>query len=213
MRIPLHTRRGVNTGSIEAAHPDLDNAATRADHPHLKQHTVLYVTPQWEAVCPAPFPTRSLPWQRLVQARALGVGGTDGAGAGVRRRASLREDDAGNGEGQASGEILEASGSQKAGAAWTGTKRTGAGLWPQLLVLSPPVPGLVSMRSLPEYHRVNGPYKLILSRTGEYKLPFGNLPCMLLAWIWTKAVRTQRRELILGDSPSEFMQVLGVYSY
>ena len=27
-----------------------------------------------------------------------------------------------------------------------------------------------------QYKRVNGPYKLILSRTGEYKLPFGNLP-------------------------------------
>ena len=25
-----------------------------------------------------------------------------------------------------------------------------------------------------QYKRVNGPYKLILSRTGEYKLPFGN---------------------------------------
>ena len=65
-------------------------------------------------------------------------------GAGVRRRASLREDDAGNGEGQpregqasgdgkASGEILEASGAQKAGAPWAGTRRTGAGLWPQPL--------------------------------------------------------------------------------
>ena len=27
-----------------------------------------------------------------------------------------------------------------------------------------------------QYKRVNGPYKLILSRTGEYKLPYGNLP-------------------------------------
>ena len=25
-----------------------------------------------------------------------------------------------------------------------------------------------------QYKRVNGPYRLILSRTGEYKLPFGN---------------------------------------
>ena len=64
-----------------------------------------------------------------------------------------------------------------------------------------------------QYQRVNGPYKLILSRTGAYKLPFGNLPRLLLAWISTKAVRTQSRELILGDSPSESMRVLGVYSY
>ena len=41
-----------------------------------------------------------------------------------------------------------------------------------------------------QYKRVNGPYKLILSRTGEYKLPFGNLPRLLLAWISTEAVRT-----------------------
>ena len=64
-----------------------------------------------------------------------------------------------------------------------------------------------------QYQRVNGPYKLILSRTGAYKLPFGNLPRLLLAGISTKAVRTQSRELILGDSPSESMRVLGVYSY
>ena len=64
-----------------------------------------------------------------------------------------------------------------------------------------------------QYQRVNGPYKLILSRTGECKPPFGNLPRLLLAWISTKAVRTQSRELIPGDSLSEFMRVLGVYSY
>ena len=63
-----------------------------------------------------------------------------------------------------------------------------------------------------QYKRVNGPYKLILSRTGEYKLPFGNLPRLLLAWISTEAVRTQSCELVLGDSLSEFMRTLGVYS-
>ena len=51
-----------------------------------------------------------------------------------------------------------------------------------------------------QYKRVNGPYKLILSRTGEYKLPFGNLPRLLIAWICTEAVRTQNRELVLGRS-------------
>ena len=63
-----------------------------------------------------------------------------------------------------------------------------------------------------QYKRVNGPYKLILSRTGEYKLPFGNLPRLLLAWISTEAVRTQSRVLILGDSLSEFMRTLDVYT-
>ena len=59
---------------------------------------------------------------------------------------------------------------------------------------------------------MNGPYKLILSRTGEYKLPFGNLPRLLLAWVSTEAVRTKSRELVLGKSLSEFMRTLGVYS-
>ena len=63
-----------------------------------------------------------------------------------------------------------------------------------------------------QYKRVNGPAKLILSRTGEYKLPYGNLPRLLLAWLSTEAVRTQSRVLILGDSLSEFMRELGVYS-
>ena len=63
-----------------------------------------------------------------------------------------------------------------------------------------------------QYQRVNGPYRLILSRTGKYKLPFGNLPRLLMARISTEAVQTQSRELILGDSLSEFMRTLGVYS-
>ena len=51
-----------------------------------------------------------------------------------------------------------------------------------------------------------------MSRTGEYKLPFGNLPRLLLAWVTTEAVRTQSRVLVLGDSLSDFMRALGVYS-
>ena len=63
-----------------------------------------------------------------------------------------------------------------------------------------------------QFKRVNGPYKLIMTATGEYKLPFGNLPRLLLAWISTEAVRTQSRELVLGNSVSEFMRTLGIYS-
>ena len=61
-----------------------------------------------------------------------------------------------------------------------------------------------------QYKRVNGPYKLIMSATGGYKLPFGNLPRLLLAWVCTEAVRTQSRELVLGASLSEFMRKLGI---
>ena len=44
-----------------------------------------------------------------------------------------------------------------------------------------------------QYKRVNGLYTLIMYSSGEYKLPFGNLPRLLLAWVCTEAVRTQSR--------------------
>ena len=43
-------------------------------------------------------------------------------------------------------------------------------------------------------------------------MPYGNLPRLLLAWTCTEAVRTQSRELVLGNSVSEFMRKLGIYS-
>ena len=62
------------------------------------------------------------------------------------------------------------------------------------------------------YVRVNGPYTLVMTATGNYKLPFGNLPRLILAWVSTEAVRTQSREIVLGKSFSEFMRALGIYS-
>ena len=61
-----------------------------------------------------------------------------------------------------------------------------------------------------QFKRVNGPYMLIITATGKHKLPFGNLPRLLLAWVCTEAVRTQSRELVLGSSLSEFMRELGM---
>ena len=63
-----------------------------------------------------------------------------------------------------------------------------------------------------QYKRVNGPFKLIMIAGGDNKLPFGNLPRLLLAWVCTEAVRTQSRVLVLGKSLSDFMRTLGVYS-
>ena len=63
-----------------------------------------------------------------------------------------------------------------------------------------------------QYKRVNGPYKLIMIAGGDNKLPFGNLPRLLLAWVSTEAVRTQSRVLILGKSLSKFMRQLGIDS-
>ena len=62
------------------------------------------------------------------------------------------------------------------------------------------------------YVRHNGPYTLVMTSGFNNKLPYGNLPRLLLAWVTTEAVRTQSRELILGDSLSDFMRELGVYS-
>ena len=63
-----------------------------------------------------------------------------------------------------------------------------------------------------QYKRVNGPYKLIMIAGGDNKLPFGNVPRLLMAWLCTEAVRTQSRELVLGSSLSEFMGKVGMAS-
>ena len=62
------------------------------------------------------------------------------------------------------------------------------------------------------YKRVNGPYTLYMTAGGGCKLPYGNIPRLLLAWLSTEAVRTQNRELVLGRSLAKFMRELGIYS-
>ena len=60
--------------------------------------------------------------------------------------------------------------------------------------------------------RRNGPLSLTMTAGNPAKLPYGNLPRLLWAWVCTEAVRTQRRDLILGKSLSDFMGRLGIYS-
>ena len=60
--------------------------------------------------------------------------------------------------------------------------------------------------------RRNGPYTLVMIAGGLHKLPFGNLPRLILAWVCTEAVRTRSRVLILGPSLAKFMKTLGVYT-
>ena len=62
-----------------------------------------------------------------------------------------------------------------------------------------------------KYVRRNGPYTLVMTAGHPHKLPFGNIPRLLLAWVCTEAVRTQSRELVLGRSLAEFMRTLGIY--
>ena len=63
-----------------------------------------------------------------------------------------------------------------------------------------------------EYIRRNGPYTLAMTAGVNNKLPYGNFPRLILAWVCSEAVRTQSRELILGASLADFMRTLGVYS-
>ncbi len=63
-----------------------------------------------------------------------------------------------------------------------------------------------------EYKRVNGPFTLYMQSGPGYKLPYGNFPRLLLAWLCTEVVRTGSRELVLGRSLSEFMRTLGILS-
>ena len=60
--------------------------------------------------------------------------------------------------------------------------------------------------------RVKGPYTLYMTAGGGNRLPCGNLPRLLMAWVSTEAVRTRSRELVLGRSLSEFMRKLGLES-
>ena len=61
-----------------------------------------------------------------------------------------------------------------------------------------------------QYVRQNGPYSLVMIAGGRNRLPYGNIPRLLLAWVCTEAVRTQSRELSLGRSLYEFMGKLGM---
>ena len=44
--------------------------------------------------------------------------------------------------------------------------------------------------------------------------PFGNLPRLILAWLYRflEAVRTQSRVIVLGTSMAKFLKTLGVYT-
>ena len=57
--------------------------------------------------------------------------------------------------------------------------------------------------------RTNSPFTLAMSAVGTSRLPYGNLPRLLLAWVCTEAVRTGRRDLVLGKSLRDFMGPLG----
>jgi hypothetical protein len=61
-----------------------------------------------------------------------------------------------------------------------------------------------------EFERRNGAFTLSLMAPARVGLPYGTVPRLLLAWLTTEAVKTQSRELELGDSLSGFMRELGL---
>ena len=79
-------------------------------------------------------------------------------------------------------------------------------------VLHCPAPTPVTGR---KYVRRNGPLRADYDRWwSTTKLPYGNLPRLLLAWVSTEAVQTQSLAcLILGNSLAEFMRKLGIYKH
>jgi hypothetical protein len=59
-----------------------------------------------------------------------------------------------------------------------------------------------------EFERRNGAFTLSLMAPAKIGLPYGALPRLILAWLTTEAVKTQSRELELGESLSSFMRQL-----
>ena len=56
-----------------------------------------------------------------------------------------------------------------------------------------------------EFERRNGAFTLVMLAPSKIGLPYGVIPRLMMAWMTTGAVRTKQRELVLGDSMSEFM--------
>jgi hypothetical protein len=61
-----------------------------------------------------------------------------------------------------------------------------------------------------EFSRQNGKYELIVQAGPKKKLPSGSYPRLIISWICREVIRTGDRELVLGDSLSQFMRELGL---
>jgi hypothetical protein len=65
--------------------------------------------------------------------------------------------------------------------------------------------------------RRNGNFALIMQQGCDIEgkdlgFPYGSIPRLLLAYFSTEAVKTKNREISLGNSLSEFMRAIGMYS-
>jgi len=59
-----------------------------------------------------------------------------------------------------------------------------------------------------EFERRNGAFTLVMLAPSRVGLPYGVIPRLLLAWMTTEAVRKRNRQLVLGDSLTDFMRQL-----
>jgi hypothetical protein len=60
------------------------------------------------------------------------------------------------------------------------------------------------------FQRVNGSVTMTMMAPPDVGLPYGSIPRLLMAYLSTNAVRTQNREIELGDTMSQFMKTLGL---
>ena len=60
------------------------------------------------------------------------------------------------------------------------------------------------------WKRRNGDFVLGIQPGLDKGIPYGSYPRLVLAWLCTEAVRTRRREIVLGDSLRAFMSGLGL---
>lgn len=58
------------------------------------------------------------------------------------------------------------------------------------------------------FERTNGAFSLVMMGHPHSGLPYDTVPRLLLAWLTTEAVRTRERELVLGNTLSQFMAQL-----
>lgn len=55
-----------------------------------------------------------------------------------------------------------------------------------------------------EFERRNGAFTLVMIAPSRVGLPYGVVPRLMLAWMTTEVVLAKTRELVLGDSMSDF---------
>ena len=61
------------------------------------------------------------------------------------------------------------------------------------------------------FERTNGDFSFMMMGRPKIGLPYGSIPRLLVAWVSSEAVRTQSRQLELGDSLADFLRALNLY--